>query len=358
MKMKKIGILTYHRGTNYGAFLQAWSLMQFLGNELNQEVEVIDYQSSAAFEAERKVFLPRWKRDWIKPVKLNRLVKYFKFRYWQWLYFNSSIFRKPNTNLRHLNCKIVIFGSDEIWNITNWYKTIDLCFFGFGLKHEIVKIAYAPSIGSSEIDSFRNNRQIENLLMSFKDLSVRDSHSQKILHQYGFDAKIVLDPTFLIDWKLMNLVDSNFRNGRGYILLNISQTVKYGKLINRLQEIAKSNDWDLLNLIYTNEIEDVDNVSSPNPFQWVKYYANAKHVVTDTFHGTVFAINTRRQFTILDPGEKSNKIKGVLEACNITRAFKNNDDFILDQAIHYEVIEPIIQNKIIVSKEYLSQSLE
>ena len=42
--MKRIGILTFHRSTNNGAFIQAYSLSRRLEKDFPQcEVEVIDY---------------------------------------------------------------------------------------------------------------------------------------------------------------------------------------------------------------------------------------------------------------------------------------------------------------------------
>ena len=42
--MKKIGILTFHKAINYGAYLQAFSLSERLKKEFSDcHVEIIDY---------------------------------------------------------------------------------------------------------------------------------------------------------------------------------------------------------------------------------------------------------------------------------------------------------------------------
>lgn len=43
--MKKVGIITYHRAENFGAFLQCFALQKTI-EELGYRVEVIDYRQS------------------------------------------------------------------------------------------------------------------------------------------------------------------------------------------------------------------------------------------------------------------------------------------------------------------------
>ena len=51
----KLGILTFHKSINYGAFMQCYALSQRLQRDFPQiEVEVIDYHPSEAICAEEK----------------------------------------------------------------------------------------------------------------------------------------------------------------------------------------------------------------------------------------------------------------------------------------------------------------
>ena len=55
---KKIGILTYHRSINYGAFLQAYSLYNAIKKRYGDKwiVEIIDYESEKAYKVYAKQF--------------------------------------------------------------------------------------------------------------------------------------------------------------------------------------------------------------------------------------------------------------------------------------------------------------
>ena len=45
--MKKIGILTFHRSINYGAFMQSYSLAQQLIKRYGNNVEIIDFEKAS-----------------------------------------------------------------------------------------------------------------------------------------------------------------------------------------------------------------------------------------------------------------------------------------------------------------------
>jgi hypothetical protein len=348
----KIGILTYHRGVNYGAFLQAWSLFNFISKNFDSyEVEIIDYQSEECELAEKRVFLPRWKRDWFIKSKIFKCVKYYKFKFWQWRYFNIRL--KPIRNINLISCDLVIFGSDEIWNISNWYNKIDTVYFGFGLKDGINKVAFAPSMGSANFEKFESSIKILNLIREFKKISVRDVYSSSILDRLGIKSDILLDPTFLIDWQEI-LKKYQRPLSENYILLNINHEEQFQSILPSLMKMAAEKNLKVLNLVYTNSMVGTKNIMRPNPFEWVNYFKFAEHVITDTFHGCVFAINTRRDFTIISPGEKKNKIEGILSSCGIKRVFKNYDiNFELDSIIDYNFVNELISEKINNSQKFL-----
>jgi hypothetical protein len=351
--MRKIGIITYHRGTNYGAFLQAWSLLYYLKITYPDDlVEIIDYQSQQHQIAEKKVFIPKYKRDWFDFIKLRRLVKYKRFQRWQSEAFKCG--KSPVSDIITVDgYDTVIYGSDEIWNTNNWIKYVDPVLFGSNVKS--TKVAYAPSFGSSKSECLENHPEILGYLKGFKKISVRDHHSEIILKLNSINSEVVLDPTFLIDW---NHFVGHLKRPieKKYIILNISRTDNlYPKLLHFVKE-ANSLGYEVINLTYTKEIVGIKNINYPTPFEWVNYYMHAEHVFTDTFHGTVFAINARKQFTIVDPGEKSNKIEGILMTCGIEKRFtEKSEPLKFDGFIDYQnKINAKIEQAIVKSKLFLN----
>jgi hypothetical protein len=308
----KIGILTFHRGTNYGAFLQAWSLHQLLQN-YGLDVSIIDYQNTAYRKAERNVFLFQnirhlKNKDWSKPLK------YYLFRFWQWRYLNMS---------KGSMYDLVIFGSDEIWNLNNWVGMIDLKLFGFGFENSR-KIALAPSFGSTEISNLLPKKDIIFLLSKFAHISVRDTISQDYLKKVGIASDLMLDPTMYINWSQNSLVGKYSRKlkTRRYAIVNINQTKIFQNDLLKLRDyLTEIHHIELICLTYTNSIAGLNCVSVPNPFEWISYYLNAMFIITDTFHGAIFGLNSGQPLVILDPGEKGNKIKGLFQNAGLSLSF-------------------------------------
>lgn len=308
----KIGILTFHRGTNYGAFLQAWSLHQILLN-FGLDVSIIDYQNIAYRKAERNVFLFQNVRQfkykhWSKPIK------YYLFRFWQWRYLNMS---------KSSMYDLVIFGSDEIWNLNNWVGTVDLKLFGFGFVNSR-KIGLAPSFGSTEISTLLTNKEIISLLLQFDHISVRDTISQDYLKKAGIVSDLMLDPTMYINWSQNNLVNKYSRKlkKKRYAIVNIHQTkIFHNELLKLRNYLMETHEIELICLTYTNSIAGLNCVNAPNPFEWISYYLNAMFIITDTFHGAIFGLNSGQPLIILNPGEKGNKIKGLFENAGLRLSF-------------------------------------
>jgi hypothetical protein len=308
----KIGILTFHRGTNYGAFLQAWSLHQILLN-FGLDVSIIDYQNIAYRKAERNVFLFQNVRQ-VKYKHWSKPLKYHLFRFWQWRYLNMS---------KSSMYDLVIFGSDEIWNLNNWVGTIDLKLFGFGFANSR-KIGLAPSFGSTEISNLLTNKEIISLLSQFDHISVRDTISQNYLKKAGIVSDLMLDPTMYINWTQNNLVDkySIKLKKKRYAIVNIHQTkIFHNELLKLRDYLIRTHEIELICLTYTNSIAGLNCVNAPNPFEWVSYYLNAMFIITDTFHGAIFGLNSGQPLIILNPGEKGNKIKGLFENAGLSLSF-------------------------------------
>ncbi len=70
----RVGILTFHRTTNYGAVLQTYALQNYL-QRLGVDAEVIDYTSETLRERYKKTNPLRL----FNPRELRRLIKYNSF---------------------------------------------------------------------------------------------------------------------------------------------------------------------------------------------------------------------------------------------------------------------------------------
>ena len=203
----KIGIMTFHHTTNYGATLQAYALSRAL--ELwGNTVEIIDYRPKGAVSFYVRQLLPiRNKRlEWNR-IFYKHIAKAFRMRN----FLHSSL------NLSQLKCysqaglseifktsnyDAVITGSDQVWCLDTKFRKFDPSYFldFFRASDGCLKVSYAPSVG--ETKSFKEKREtIRSLLKEFDYVSVRDHHSASVIQkECDIASRKVLDPTFLVNY--------------------------------------------------------------------------------------------------------------------------------------------------------------
>lgn len=337
----KIGILTFHDGINFGAFLQAYSLQQKI-QSLGHEVKIINYKKISFALKEYVHFL---KADW-KLIRNYRKIRKFKKIHEN---FNLTSFC---TDLSKIGAKfdVFVFGSDEVWNINNPGFGFDPSYFGKGLSN-CKLVSYAPSFGSTKPDD-KKLHEIEKLLCKFDNISVRDYNSQSIVKQIvGSNPLLVPDPTFLMDQEQWLIAP----NQKGYILVyatllskqNIEQIKIYAdKTGKKLVAIGIYYDWCDENYI------DID------PFEWIGYFKNASYVFTSMFHGTIYSILMRRQFTIFMDPYRIQKFSFLLKSLELeNRISSNNKPFPENEVIDYSSKEKIIESFSKRGHDYLESAL-
>ena len=163
-----IQIFTYYYTNNYGAQLQSMALKEFLEENFQANVNYSRYQPKNLMF--REIYGPLFTKN---PLNLYKgLRRMYNFHRWK----QKVAKLKPAINYVKINKKkeISIYGSDEIWNFTNPYYGFSSHFFGE--SNESIKIAYATSIGKSNLTDLDKKKitTIHKLLESYYSISVRD----------------------------------------------------------------------------------------------------------------------------------------------------------------------------------------
>ena len=182
-KKMKIGIITYHRACNYGAFLQARALCNRLNEENDLEAEIIDFRMKKELMF-YSVDRCRW------TLNLKRIVR-------QRFFFEKKLFDSfekaqnedpaPKSGRYLLSDRIkdfqefvrnqydvIIAGSDEIWKVNS--------FRGFPTPYWLMgdlgcrKFAYAASarVDFKECLDVEKFRELKAALDDFEFIGVRD----------------------------------------------------------------------------------------------------------------------------------------------------------------------------------------
>ena len=357
----KVGIITLHHTTNYGATFQAYGLWKAI-KQLGHEVEIIDYRSYQVARAHLGKCLPIRNTQIWNSQFIPYTIQAWKMR--KFLIDNMNLSRKKTYTKAGLkkfsqDYDVVICGSDEIWHINSPLTGFDSSFFLDFVDPQTSRISYAPSF--SQTQSLGEHKElICNLINQFYAISVRDSHSLSLVEKCDRSAQIVLDPTLLVDFSHLQ---SQPKQIKEYLLL---YTVKNfsSEQENWLKTWIKSNpdlkNLPIISLGKSSNIADISLISVA-PKEWLGYFKNASYIITNSYHGTIFSIKSERPFTVFT-SITNVKIRDLLRKIGLESRImtKTERDLNLEQSmnINYKPVNKILEKEIAKSKNYLSNAIE
>ena len=293
----KIGILTASRTDNNGTDLQALAMQNLFQRMGAKEVEIINYickdidcDAPKSLTLRNIIYFPIW-------FYAKYTHKSFRKRY-----FRKSQLLYTDANIDKLQYDVIVVGSDQIWNLS--LTGGDMSFY-LPFSTDSLKYSYAASLGSAQIEKWEPKYKIKEKLSDFKDISVRENSSLEALRKIGINARYDLDPILMgnaDDWNSF-IVPAKRRN---YILLYM---VSYDKnAIEYAQMVGKQYGCEILMLNggfkYYKNIKILNYVSIQD---WLNLMANARMVITNSYHGLSFAILFKRDFRLcLLPNIKQN----------------------------------------------------
>ena len=358
----KIGILTFQQAINYGAVLQLYALQKII-QKLGADPKVINYISP---KLENDYKIVRY-NDGLKNLlasifcakafcERKRRFKIFEKKY---LNLTNELYSKEDLNKICEKYDYIITGSDQVWNytITDTDSTYMLDFVEDNNK----KISYAASFGVGFIPG-ELKIWYKNLLQDFKAISVREKQGQAIIKSLcSKEVPVVLDPTFLLtkeEWKKLNTCDTK---NKKYILV---YCLRRSNLLNKMAEKLKiKTGFEII--VLNPRIRNIyDKFSAYNvgPGDFIRLFMNAEYILTNSFHGTAFAINFNKKFLVdLDINSAistNSRLLNILSLLGLEdRIVENIDIKKMYQDIDYRKVNKILDEERIKSINYLKKSL-
>lgn len=302
----KVGIVTIN-SQNMGNRLQNYAVQEFL-KKLGMQVETIN---NAYCGREVTTF-----KHTLKICVLGRaLPSLFRKRREGFYRFNEKHikmapgeweFNKAPAGIAE-SYDYFVCGSDQIWN--PYFDFIsDNEYLSFARPEQ--KIAYSASFGISEMNKEQLSR-LKEKISDFKAISVReDAGAELVKKACGREAEVLLDPTMMLtkeQW-LSIAEKPAFLPDKKYILTYFLGN-KLPETVQRLQEIAKKNDWEIINLW---DIK-YKKYFLATPEEFIYLIANCELMCTDSFHGSVFSILTGVPFIVQTRKDKEKSMNSRLE---------------------------------------------
>lgn len=322
---KRIGIITILKVNNYGAELQAFATQKIL-QMMGYDAEIIDYLFYKNPQHKRtrlsaptaKMSLSKHLKERLFPIVANW--KSRKFRNAQSKRDEKfEQFHRDNTKQSEcyrildelkaakLDYDVIMSGSDQVWN-PGIYSSLDPYLLRFGTK-EMKRIAYASSFGVSDVPDDVVEYYRESL-SDYSAIGVREDKAVDLVKRLsGKDARLVLDPTLLLNreqW--MQVAKPVQLPCKKYILIYELANVPYIKQL--ALHISKETGLPIVRICKNASVEDLEpeitNIIDAGPAEFLSLFDQAEYVVTNSFHGTAFSINFGRNFYTVIPNGKDN----------------------------------------------------
>jgi len=289
----KIGLLTFHRSYNYGAFTQCFSLSNRIQRELqNVDFEVIDYTSTKAFDGYDLE---------IRKAKQQTADK---------LFIRNSMFVDCQNNLKlsqkqivsddideiiaylNDNYDAVIVGSDAVWNwgsrgFPNVYFLKD---------YKGAKFSYAASAHGLIYQNMTTEQKeyLNEAFSDFRYIGVRDDTTSNMVHHTNPNLSVMhnCDPTVFLDLSKVPcdmdmLKEKMIKRGVDFSkpLIGLMESGSLGYKIKQ----RYGDKVQLVSVYQPNYYSDVF-LYDLTPYEWAHVFAFFKLTVTHFFHGTLLSL--------------------------------------------------------------------
>ena len=351
----KIGIITHHCINNFGAFLQGWALSEKIKALFpKDEVYIINYIMPMQNIINIGGFFRYYKSSETPVSWLNKITQPSIFRKARKEYYNmtKAVYNAEQINALGMDC--IVIGSDEVWNYLD-KKSYSLVKFGGGLKAKSI-VAYAPSAGKSSGADMPI--EIKNAMKGFTALSARDISAQNLCEiALGVKPMAVCDPTFLADFPEVDNEKIRRLTEKPYILFYYCNGIPRD-LKEKIISDARRKGYRVLGGGEYDKLYS-DMSIRLTPFEWVELFKRAEYVYTGTFHGVVFSILNRKNFSVYASIEsRIKKICALLDGFGI-----ENRDIIKDgvwqelNAIDYDEVYLKIDKLRADSENYLKRAV-
>ena len=332
----KVYITNYWYARNYGACLTAFALHELV-NELNYKPCFINNMPIYEKIQYPKIFNKKFIEKYCNTTKLCR---------------NYSDFASLN-----LDSEIFITGSDQIFNPNLARNRINDYLLNF-VDINAKKIAFSASFGANKEYFLKENSKdtIEKFkiaLKSFDKVSVREESGLEICKEVlGVEAEWIIDPVFIVDPNAYyNLIKESKIDTKDKIVSYVMEP--------ELDEFKKA--YNYLSTKFNAEVFNLDGFKYSCE-DWINAIKNCKLFVTDSFHGTCFAIMFNKPFILIsNKGSRNTRFDSIFKLFNIeNKCIKNITEIFHKDCIftpNYENVNVIIDKERMKGRKFLENAL-
>ncbi len=331
----KIGIVTLPFNSNYGGLLQAFALQSSLRNMGHEPTTVyrrnpimplhIQIISSANRLAKsilnhKMGVIRSWataEEELIIDQHTNRFISEN---------ISTTEMLKSERDFSGMNDKgfeAWVVGSDQVWR-PKYSPSLSNHFLGFVTdSFKAKRVSYAASFGVDQWEfSPDQTEKCRKLLLKFDAVSVREDSGVKLCGEnLRVEAKQVLDPTLLLPKEeYIRLVEKDSIAACDGTLLTYVLDKAPDK-IDFIRKVAEEKGLRVISIMPKSLFRDagrkrIDDCIYPPVTAWLRGFMDAECVITDSYHGMVFAIIFNKPFLAL-----GNSKRGMARFSSLLKLF-------------------------------------
>jgi len=388
--MKQTALLTWFHYNNFGTVLQLYALNKVIKN-IGFRNDVIDYKPRPTYKKYsrlirfiRRPFFYLHERvfrikSYIYKKHLLKTKENFsnefkskneKFDIFRTNEFSFSCECQTASDLFQLNDKYEAFicGSDQIWSPLAFNTHYYLDF----VTNTNKMIAYAPSIGQSEIKDRDVAYAMRTLIGRFTHLSVREDSGCDIVKKLTQkECNQVLDPSMLLCKDDYNdIIEKYVKSeecGKYILCYFLGDNEKYWKAIKKFAQ-KTGLSVRVIPIFNKDYCRSFEICSQTGPAEFLSLIRNASFVCTDSFHGTIFSIIYEKPFCVFERfsrnevnNNQNSRIYSLLKLFDLEDRLVSSYKEIqklLNSAIDFETVNNILEKQRKTSIQYLSNALK
>ena len=372
MSKKKVGTISYNiycNFTNYGSALQTWALHQAIKRLAGDSIEpvLVDYCPDILADKDPlNPFANMWDKDEESRRMCELTLPAIQENYWKFDRFYHRRFTRTQKKYTSQNFNEIvdnesvtafvcgsdtIFCPDEFGIDDGYYANYD-CMKGHS-------VAYAASFGDPHFAE-GTYRILNDRLQNFKAFGLRENLMVPYVASHTeVPVQKVIDPTLLLTSRDYDSIAEERLEQDKYILLYAR---RYNpKMEAYAEKLAEEKGWKIVEISLR-----ATNANKPNRRMFyeagveeflslVKY---AECVITNSFHGMIFAVQYCRPFYVFSREQCDTKIAELLELFGLTDHLFVTGKESLDHVIDYDTVHSRISVAREASGTFLKRELE
>ena len=371
----KIGILTQPLSNNYGGILQNFAMQKVL-IKLGHEPTTVNIQQPKVNYTTIRLILSSGKRL-LKKVLGDKRILFINPQKQVSFLTTPGVFQKRfiESNISQITVKApiqsefdkkndfnaYIVGSDQVWRprfspyLLNYY-------LDFVSNSAAKKIAYAASFGVDNWEASKEiTPQLSEYAQRFNAVSVRETSGINLCKNYlKVEATQTLDPTMLLE---ANDYRELIKRSGDDVAIEQNSACLYILDTNK-DKMAIANAICQSKNLQIHSVGKASKKGFPSIESWLNGFDKADFVITDSFHGTAFAILFNKPFiSIGNEGRGLSRFTSLLKLFGLTsRLVLTSDDLdslkeVIDSKIDFNSVNEILYKQRALSESFLINAL-